>query len=144
MAAWVMCYFPKQWERHAIACFVIGLALFVATRIIPRTPGTFYYDALYLTISAIAIALWFPLLTKWKSCNNRFGGFIACLSLLSYAMFLTNLLLLQVLEHSFPEFVSRYSIAYPVFWLLVFAAAYLLYIFVEKPFIKLRERITVR
>lgn len=143
LAAWAMCYFPKQWKRHALVCFIIGVALFVATRIIPRTPGTFYYDALYLTISAFAIALWFPLLSKWKSCKNCLGGFVTCISVLSYSMFLTNLLLLQILEHSFPNFVSRYALAYPVYWLLVFAASYVLYILVEKPFVKLRERIAV-
>ena len=124
-----------------MACFILGLAIFVATRIIPRTPGTFYYDALYLTISAIAIALWFPLLTKWKSYKTPLGGFVSRVSVLSYAMFLTNLLLLQILETSFPQFVSRYTIAYPVFWVLVFVAAYILYILVEKPFAKLRDRI---
>ena len=144
LAAWVMCYFPKQWERHAITCFVIGLVIFVATRIIPRTPGTFYYDDLYLTISALAIALWFPLLSKWKTYKTRLGGFVSRVSILSYAMFLTNLLLLQILECSFPQFVSRYKIAYPAFWLLVFAAAYVLYILVEKPFAKLRDRIQIK
>ena len=142
LAAWMMCYYPKQWERLAVASFIIGVALFIATRIIPRTPGTFYYDALYLTISALAITLWFPLLSKWKSYKTRWGGIISRISVLSYAMFLTNLLLLQVLEHSFPQFVSRYAIAYPVYWLLVIVAAYILYIFVEKPFVKLRDKIT--
>lgn len=144
LAAWVMCYFPKQWHRHAPACFVTGLTLFAATRIFPRTPGTFYYDTLYLTVSAIAIALWLPLMTRWKSCANRCGGLVSRLSVLSYAMFLTNLLLLQVLEHSFPAFVSRYAIAYPVFWLSVFASAYFLYVLVEKPFIRLRDRIALK
>ena len=143
LAAWLMSYYPKQWERHAVACFVVGLALFVATRIIPRTPGTFYYDALYLTISAFAITLWLPLLTKWKSYKTRWGGIVSRISVLSYAMFLTNLLLLQVLEHSFPQFVSRYAIAYPVYWALVFAAAYVLYVLVEKPFVRLRNKITL-
>ena len=142
LAAWMMYYHPKQWERYAVASFIVGVALFIATRIIPRTPGTFYYDALYLTISAFAIALWFPLLSKWKCYKTRLGGFVSRVSVLSYAMFLTNLLLLQVLEHSFPMLWSRYAIAYPVFWVLVFVAAYVLYIFVEKPFVKLRDKIT--
>ena len=142
LTAWMMYYHPKQWERYAVASFIIGVLIFIATRIIPRTPGTFYYDALYLTISAFAIALWFPLLSKWKSYKTRLGGFVSRISVLSYAMFLTNLLLLQVLEHSFPNFVSRYAIAYPVFWVLVFVAAYILYILVEKPFVKLRDKIT--
>ena len=142
LAAWAMFYFPRQWERHAIASFIVGVLLFISTRIIPRTLGTFYYDALYLTLSAFAIALWVPLLSQWKSYKTRLGGFVSRISVLSYAMFLTNLLLLQVLEHSFPNFVSRYTIAYPVYWLLVFIAAYVLYVFVEKPFVKLREKIT--
>ena len=143
LAAWMMCYYPKQWERHAVASFIIGVALFIATRIIPRTPGTFYYDALYLTISALAITLWFPLLSKWKSYKTRWGGIISRISVLSYAMFLTNLLLLQVLEHSFPQFVSRYAFAYPVYWILVFIAAYVLYVFVEKPFVRIRDKIKI-
>jgi hypothetical protein len=58
-------------------------------------------------------------------------------------MFLTNLLLLQVLQHGFPNFVSRYALAYPTYWLLVFVAAYALYIFVEKPFVRLRDKIVI-
>lgn len=141
LAAWMMHYHPKLWERYAVPCFILGVAIFAATRIFPRTPGTFYYDALYLTISALAIALWFPLLSRWKSYRTRLGGFVARLSILSYAMFLTNLLLLQILETSFPQFLSRYAIAYPTYWLLVFIAAYLLYVLVEKPFARLRDRI---
>lgn len=141
LAAWVMHYYPKLWERYAVPSFILGVAIFATTRIFPRTPGTFYYDALYLTISALAIALWFPLLTRWKSYKTRLGGFVARLSVLSYAMFLTNLLLLQILETSFPQFLSRYMIAYPTYWLLVFIAAYLLYILVEKPFAQLRDKI---
>ena len=141
LAAWVMHYHPKLWERCAIPCFILGLLTFAATRIFPRTPGTFYYDALYLTISAFAIAMWFPLLTRWKTYKTLAGGFVARLSVLSYAMFLTNLLLLQVLETSFPQFLSRYKIAYPSYWLLVFVAAYLLYVLVEKPFARLRDKI---
>jgi len=141
LAAWVMHYYPKLWERYAVPSFILGVAIFAATRIFPRTPGTFYYDALYLTISAFAIALWFPLLSRWKSYKTRLGGFIARLSILSYAMFLTNLLLLQILETSFPQFLSRYAIAYPTYWLLVFISAYLLYVLVEKPFARLRDRI---
>lgn len=141
LAAWMMHYYPKLWERSAVPCFILGVAIFAATRIFPRTPGTFYYDALYLTISALVIALWFPLLSRWKSYRTRLGGFVARLSILSYAMFLTNLLLLQILETSFPQFLSRYAIAYPTYWLLVFVAAYLLYVLVEKPFARLRDRI---
>ena len=141
LAAWVMHYYPKLWERYAVPCFFVGIAIFAATRIFPRTPGTFYYDALYLSISAFAIALWFPLLSKWKTQRTRLGGFVTRFSVLSYAMFLTNLLLLQILETSFPQFLSRYMIAYPTYWLLVFIAAYLLYILVEKPFAQLRDKI---
>lgn len=141
LAAWVMCYFPKQWQRASVACFITGVVLFIITRILPRNPGNFYYDNLYLTISAFAIALWLPLLSRWKSYKTRLGGFVSRVSVLSYAMFLTNLLLLQVLQYSFPDFVSHYTIAYPVYWLLVFVATYVLYILVEKPFAKLRENI---
>lgn len=142
LAAWLMCYFPKQWERHAVACFVVGLALFVATILIPRNLGSFYHNALYLTLSAVSIALWVPLLTRWKSCKTVVGGFVSKISILSYAMFLTNSLVILTMDKVCPQFMHDHGIAaYAVFWLFVLLVAYLLHILIEKPFVKIRERL---
>ena len=142
LAAWLMHYFPKQWERYGVFCFILGVALFAATRIIPRNLGSFYHNAIYLTISALSVGLWVPLLTRWKSYKTAVGGFISRISILSYAMFLTNSLVILTMDKVCPLFMEQHSIlAYLVYWVVVLVVSYLLHIFVEKPFVKIRERI---
>ena len=142
LAAWLMHYFPKQWKRYGILCFILGIALFAATRIIPRNLGSFYHNAVYLTISALSVGLWVPLLTRWKSYKTAVGGFISRISILSYAMFLTNSLVILTMDTVCPQFMHHHGVlAYGVYWIVVLAVSYLLHILVEKPFVQLRERI---
>ena len=141
LAAWLMCYFPKQWKRHALACFAIGIAMFAATRIIPRNLGTFYHNVVYLTLSALSVALWVPLLTKWKSYKTAAGGVISRISILSYSMFLTNSITILTMDKVCPELIQNHGIlAYMVFWLSVLVVSYLLHVLVEKPFVRIREK----
>ena len=143
-AAWIMHYFKEKWERHAVVSFVMGIVLYVVTCIIPHEVGSVYYNIVYLTLSAIAIALWLPLFTKWKTCKTRVGGFISRVSILSYAMFLTNLCVSTIMVNDFSSFVKTHGIwAYLIFWPTVLAVSYLLHIFIEKPFMKIRERLVL-
>ena len=143
LAVWVMHYYREKWERYAVACFVLGIILYVVSCMIPHDVKSFWYNIVYLTLSAVAIVLWMPLFTKWKSSKTRLGGFISRVSILSYAMFLTNLCVVQIMMHSFSDLVESHRIwAYLIFWPVVLAVSYVLHIFVEKPFMKIREKIS--
>lgn len=50
-------------------------------------------------------------------------------------------MMVQIIDVNCPNLVSHGILAYFVYWLMTFAASYILYVFVEKPFVKLRERI---
>ena len=142
LAVWVMHYFPKQWERYALPSLVIGLVVYAVTCIIPKEIGSMYYNVVYLTLTSLAIALWLPFFTKIKSYKTAIGGFISRISILSYAMFLANLCVLLVMLNNFSDFVhSHYVIAYLIYWPIVVAVSYVLHIFIEKPFMKLRDRL---
>lgn len=140
--AWIKQYYPKLWDRHALTSFIIGLGLLIISIMIPSDIGSFYSNVLYLTLSALAVACWFPFFSKIQSYKTRFGGFVSRVSILSYAMFLTNLMVVQIIDVNAPWLTQHGIIAYLVYWPLVFATASLLYIFVEKPFVKLRDKIT--
>lgn len=139
--AWIRVYYPKFWDKHAVKCFIAGIVLLVISILIPGHIGSIYSNVLYLTLCAFSVALWFPFFSKIQSYKTRFGSMVSCLSILSYAMFLTNLMMVQIIDVNCSRLVSHGVLAYFVYWLMTIAASYLLYIFVEKPFVKLRERI---
>lgn len=141
LAAWVKQYYPEQWNLHATKSLVAGIVLFIVTILIPGEIGSFYSNALYLTFSALSVALCFPFFSKIATSKTRMGNAIVRISILSYAMFLTNLMMVQIIDVNCPRLVSQGVMAYFIYWLLVMAASYLLHIFVEKPFVKLRERL---
>jgi len=140
--AWIKQYYPKQWERHALKSLILGIILFIISIMIPGNIGSFYSNVLYLTLSTLSVACWFPFFSKILSYKTRFGGIISRVSILSYAMFLTNLMVAQIIDVNVLWLVRHGILAYFVYWLLVFVAAYVLYVFVEKPSVKLRDKIT--
>ena len=103
MAAWIKIYAPNLWNRRPVISFIAGLSLMTAYLFIPKAIGTVYTDLFSLTISPIAIALCLPFLSQIRSYKTLAGKAISILSVLSYAMFLTNLLILQFIDVNFAD-----------------------------------------
>ena len=142
MAAWVQHYYPEFWDRNALKSLIFGLVLFVITNLIPRVIGSLYFNVLHLTLSALAIALWFPIFTKIKSYKTIVGSIVSRVSILSYAMFLTNSLIIQVMDKVCPKLIEEQGVAaYFIYWLVVMVVSYLLYILLERTFIRIRSKI---
>lgn len=145
LAAWVKHYHADKWERHSIACFIIGMVMMVLVCILPRHTGTLYGNVLALTIPPIAIALWMPLFSKIRSCESAFGNIITDVSVLSYSMYLTNLFVCQLIATHFCESFLRMGIGgYLLYWLIVLVGSFLLHVTVEKPFLRIRSNLTRR
>ena len=142
--AWIRVYYPEFWDRHAVKSLLAGIALLVISILIPGNIGSVYSNVLYLTLCALSVALWFPFFSKIQSSKTRFGGVVSRVSILSYAMFLTNLMMVQIIDINAQRLVGQGAVAYFVYWLLTLASAYVLYVFVEKPFVRLRERMKLR
>lgn len=141
LVAWVRCYYPEKWERHAVKSLIAGIVLFIVSITVRGNIGSAYSNIFYLTLSALSVTLWFPFFSKITSFKSHVGSAITRISILSYAMFLTNLMIVQIIDKNCPALVEHGVLAYIVYWMLVFVASYLLYILVEKPFVGLRERI---
>lgn len=141
LAAWIRYYAYDLWNRYAVKSLVIGVLLMIATFFIPKHIGTFYTNVVYLTVAPIAIALWLPYITRIKESKTFVGDIVSHFSILSYAMFLTNLMLIQIIDNNFAELSQQIGAwSYFIFWSLVIISSYILYIIVEKQFIKLRDK----
>ncbi len=103
---------------------------------------TFYSRVVYSTLLPVSIALWLPLLCRMRSVKNAFGGIVSHLSVLPYSLFLTNLMVAQLIAAQYSDTFHRPGVwGYFLCWMLVLIAGYLLHVLVEKPFMKLRHKI---
>lgn len=142
LAAWVRTYMPDFWQRHSVKSFVVGIFLMVASILIPRPFGSIYSNVFALTIPPVAIALWLPLLTRIKSFKTIIGSIVARIGILSYAMFLTNLMVCQIIDVNFADFFSRLGAwGYLIYWAIVLCVSYILFMAIENPFIIIRSRL---
>lgn len=142
LAAWVKFYHTEFWKNNSIKSLVLGIVLMIATFVVPRHIGSLYANVFYLTVSPIAIVLWFPYVTNLQTYKTIIGNIISHFSILSYAMFLVNLMIIQIIDCNFADIfkpIGGYS--YLIYWLVVMIASYILYIIVEKRFIKIRSKI---
>ena len=142
LAAWVKFYHTEFWKNNSIKSLALGIVLMIATFVVPRHIGSLYANVFYLTVSPIAIVLWFPYVTNLQTYKTIIGNIISHFSILSYAMFLVNLMIIQIIDCNFADIfkpIGGYS--YLIYWLVVMIASYILYIIVEKRFIKIRSKI---
>ncbi len=136
MAAWVRFYYEDIWKKYAAYSFVLGIALFISILYIPFELNTLYSNVIFLSITPIAIALGFPLIDKLKNVRSIVGRFISHISILSYAIYLVNLLTNHLLNHHFNSIYTNNGIInYFIYWAVTLTASYLLYIIIEQPIV---------
>ncbi|MBN2776152.1 MAG: acyltransferase [Bacteroidales bacterium] len=142
IAAWIRYYFPKFWNKNALLLFALGITLYIINVNIPKSPNDFYTQVFYLSVSPLCIALWFPLIDKIKSYKTKIGEAITVFSILSYAIYLTNMLLIQIINKNFTNFMSgNASIKYLSYIALCVLISYLIYILYENPLSKLGNKL---
>lgn len=141
LAAWVKVYAPEFWKRHHIESLIAGIVLMTVCLFVPKVIGSAYTNIFSLSLPPVAIALCLPFFSRIQSSATEVGKAVSVLSVLSYAMFLVNLLIIQLISFHFSDtFHHLGAWGYGLFWILVILSSYLLYIIVEKPFVKLRDR----
>lgn len=141
-AAWISYYFPVQWRKHALAGLLVGVTVLLLISVFPRHIGSFYNNVLVSSIAPVAIALCLPFFSQLKTYRSWIGKVITDTSVLSFAMYLTNLLICQVIVAHFSDKFQQWgSEGYLLYWLLVMGTSYVLHIAIEKPFMKIRARI---
>lgn len=117
--------------------------LLVVVVSVPQQPGTLYKNVFSCTIQSVAFAMLLPSAAKLSQSCTSFEGIITHVSVLSYSMYLINLMIVQLIVANFSETAKQWGAwSYVIYWIAVIVLSYLLYILVEKPFMKLRKRVT--
>lgn len=144
LMAWFKRYYLAYWTKYTLHLFALGCLMYLGNILfIPVDVTSLYTQVFYLTISAIYIALWFPMVERIRIEKTWIRNGIFLISTLSYAMYLTNLLLKQILDTKFPTLLAEHATAkYLLFYLLTFVASYFLYIFFEKPMYLLGKKLS--
>jgi peptidoglycan/LPS O-acetylase OafA/YrhL len=136
LAAWFRYYYRSYWNRFAVPAFILGILMFTSVLYIPFNINTFYTNIVFYHITPISVALLLPLLDRIKDVKTKLGRAISHISILSYAIYLTNLLVSSIINNNFKAYLfDNGAVNYSLYWVMVIILSYFLYILVEKPFV---------
>lgn len=144
LAAWFKFYHTSFWQKYALSFTGFGLMIYILNSFfIPVDVQTIYTQIFYLSTSALAIALGFPCIERISIKSKKIQKPILVISTLSYAMYLTNLLIIQIMDVQFPNWLINFAtLKYALFYIITFIASYLLYILYEKPMYLLGKKLS--
>lgn len=142
LAAYIKFYYHPLWVKYKNVFFVIGFGICMLNIYIPKSLSEFYAKTFSFCVTSFGGAL---LLAKADSLSKaRFpllGKSITHISKISYSMYLTNLLVVQLIANYFPlETKWQQSIAYSLFWIGTLLLSTLIYYGFERPILKWRDR----
>lgn len=147
-AAYLMYYFPKIWEKIDISWLLTGLFALYFLKFFNRSNTSYYFAVLLPFIKAICVGMMLPVMQRWKQIPHRFWTWITAISLISYSMYLVNRTIVIDILFKFAlhdnlkskhELTQTWFLEYILFWVVTCVLSYLLYRFVEKPFMRLRK-----
>lgn len=149
LGAYIMYYHPNTWKmKYRFLLFMIGG---VALYMIKRDPSEQYgvYDAVWLhVVKSVGVLAALPFLSSLIVKPNWFTRIVTFISLISYSMYLLNLkvVLYMIMKNGiyqqyagFWKLHPHWGLDYALFWVLTIALSFLVYKFVETPFMKLRK-----
>lgn len=131
-------------EKHKALLFFSIILIVTNEYIKIFIPSDFYLAVFYFPVESIAICLSLPYFIKVKISNRTLSSIVKITSKLSYSMYLVNFSLIKILVLDSviinDIFLNRF-IKLILFIPLTYIVAYLAYNYIEKPFMKLREKI---
>lgn len=142
LAAWLWHYYPERCMRYRWPAFVIGIVASVLLLAYRQPPHTVYSQVVYFTLSPLFMAMLLPAAAGVRHGTGPIAALITYTSRISYSLYLINFsLVAEVIHDQFPPRGGVDSLLkYLAFWLIVYAAASLLYYLWEKPMMQLRDK----
>ena len=147
-------YTPKIWNNklNIILLFTGAYILYYFKFHIGKTHEPFAV-IWYPSIISLAIFIMLPFLSNLKKGLGKLTSWITFLSLISYSMYLVNLNIVTTAiiknaihgNYSEGKFIpgDYWVIDYILFWVLTIFISFLLYKFIEVPFMKMRDKKTI-
>jgi peptidoglycan/LPS O-acetylase OafA/YrhL len=142
LAAYLKFYHGAFWFKHRRGFFAAGLALCLLNIYLPKSLSGFYAKTFSFCVTSLGAALLLAQADAIKQARFPWlGRIITHISKISYSMYLTNLLVAQLLAVYFPlETNGQQAGAYLIFWSGTILISTLLYYGFEQPILKWRDR----
>lgn len=146
IGAYMAYYLKPFWIKYKIGFLLFGIFIFLFHKyFFIEYMG---YNSLYVSVfsfSSIALAtlMLLPFLSEYKLGKGFIFKAVTFVSLISYSMYLINLTVLQNYVMSmFSENLTEFTyLRYLCYWTILFIGSYLLYKYIELPFMKLRDKL---
>ena len=152
LGAWFAHWHPQLWRRGSQMLCLSGLYLLLADQLAYRNPA--YREYLHLTVCPAGALLLLPWLSAMRvpavagvppAVLATLAGGIRFVSRISYSMYLVHV---SVVLFLLMPLLSGYTgtgppgalLRYACYWVLSLGLAWLLYRYVEQPFLRMRDR----
>jgi len=142
LAAYVHHFYYSIWNRHKEVSFFLGMICLFIYKLFPWSQFDILRGIGSLSLLSVAVVLLLPKLNAIRIANGVFAKFIVLISVTSYAMYLINLTLRQVLIDYLPadSAFAVYS-KFFIFWILTIIASVIFYRLIEYPILAFRDRL---
>lgn len=147
VVAWFYNFYGHSLKKASVYLFILAAHLFFLQFVAMNVIGfdiissPKYFLVFYLTLSSITFALIIPVFAFWKKSKGVFSSLIVGISKLSYSIYLVHyslvVVLVKYLKDTMLHDISLLLLV-SLYLLFVFLFSYLLYRFVEKPFMARR------
>jgi len=152
IGSFISIYYKNFWKRFTLAFFALGLLLLFSLKVYPIKYSGILATVFIFPLQSIATLFLLPYLSTIKKGHGIFQKTITGISIISYSLYLVHrsivllFLILVVLQGRIYSVIqlsdtTKIWISYLCYWLLSILAAIILYSFVEKPFMKMRNRL---
>ena len=138
LAAYIKFYYKEFWQKISIPSFILGVIMVLSINYIPFKQNGFFIKTFYFNITTIGVMLILPLASSIKNFKTFFGKIVTHISLISYSMYLVNMLALSFVTSKYINISGL--LGYLVYWMLVITFSTAVYYFFEKPLMNLRNK----
>jgi peptidoglycan/LPS O-acetylase OafA/YrhL len=150
LMAYIKYYKPVFWDKLASFKILIYLGIFIFYASFYIIHENYYYfnsytitNLTFYTFTSIGVMITIPPLSKMTSNDSVFDRAITFISLISYSMYLINgTFILTIIQQILPADISGFSkfSSCVAFWISTFIISYLMYKYIEQPFMKIRDK----
>lgn len=131
LMAWVRFYYPSVFKKITFPGLFVAITLYLWYYFVNPAAGTLGKDIMYLITSPLSYALILPVIMRLKRMPTWLTFPFTWISLLSYSMYLINLLLLTNITKHIDYKSYNLVFVWFSYWVLVFILSWLTYRFFE-------------
>ncbi len=143
LVAWFKHFYSKKFTDWRYVFLVLGIGLNVANRSFTADFSGVYFQALFLVVNGLAMALLLPFFDGIKSGSGLVYRTTTYISIVSYAMYVVHFSLVLSIILRWIDFGNAQNalLAYSLYWAATLLLSHILYKYYEKPMTDLRTKL---